>query len=75
MKKSDDLIKVVIVDDHRLFNDGLCGMLKSQQGMNVLAQVYDSREAEHTIRELNPDVVLIDFDLLTNSFVSSIPFM
>ena len=63
MKKSDDLIKVVIVDDHRLFNDGLCGMLKSQQGMNVLAQVYDSREAEHTIRELNPDVVLIDFNM------------
>jgi DNA-binding NarL/FixJ family response regulator len=63
MKKPDDLITIVIVDDHRLFNDGLCGMLKSQGGIDVLAQVYDSREAEQTITELNPDVVLIDFNM------------
>ncbi len=63
MKASPDQIKIVIVDDHRLFNDGLRGMLKSEEGINVLAQVYDSREAENTIRELHPDVVLIDFNM------------
>lgn len=60
MEKS---VKVVIVDDHRLFNDGLCGMLKTQPGIEVLAQVYDPREAEKTILKLNPDVVLVDFNM------------
>jgi DNA-binding NarL/FixJ family response regulator len=63
MNTSNDEIKIIIVDDHRLFNDGLCGMLRSEEGINVLAQVYDSREAENTIRELNPDVVLVDFNM------------
>lgn len=76
MKPSDD-IRIVIVDDHRLFNDGLCGMLKSEDGINVLAQVYDSRDAEKIISELRPDVTLVDFNMphingieLTKSLIS-----
>lgn len=63
MTTSAEKVKIVIVDDHRLFNDGLCGMLKSEESINVLAQVYDSREAEHVIAELHPDVVLVDFNM------------
>jgi DNA-binding NarL/FixJ family response regulator len=62
MTISDKPISIVIVDDHRLFNDGLCGMLKAQ-GVDVLAQVYDSREAEQIIRRTSPDVVLADFNM------------
>lgn len=62
MKTTAD-IRIVIVDDHRLFNDGLFVMLNAAEGMAVLAQVYDSREAEMTIRELKPDVVLVDFNM------------
>lgn len=61
MKTAD--IKIIIVDDHRLFNDGLCAMLKGVEGIEVLAQVYDSRDAEKAIRELCPDVVLVDFNM------------
>ncbi len=61
MKTAD--IRIIIVDDHRLFNDGLCAMLKGVEGIEVLAQVYDSRDAERTIRELHPDVVLVDFNM------------
>lgn len=61
--KPSPKIKIVIVDDHRLFNDGLQGMLKSEEEIQVLRQVYDSREAEKIIRELQPDVVLIDFNM------------
>lgn len=63
MKTSADEIRIIIVDDHRLFNDGLCGMLKSEEGIIVLAQVYDSREAEKIIHESHPDVVLVDFNM------------
>jgi DNA-binding NarL/FixJ family response regulator len=63
MKTSTNSIKIIIVDDHRLFNDGLYGMLKEEEGISVLAQVYDSREAEKKIHELHPDVVLVDFNM------------
>ncbi len=63
MKTADDPIRIIIVDDHRLFNDGLQGMLQSEPGIAVLAQVYDSREAERAVAQLNPDLVLIDFNM------------
>jgi two-component system nitrate/nitrite response regulator NarL len=56
-------IKVIIIDDHQLFNDGLFAMLSSEKSLNVIAQVYDSREAERKISELNPDIVLVDFNM------------
>ena len=61
--KTTDNIKIIIVDDHRLFNDGLYGMLKQVEGIDVLAQVYDSRDAENIIGKLRPDVVLVDFNM------------
>jgi DNA-binding NarL/FixJ family response regulator len=60
---TDANIRIIIIDDHRLFNDGLNEMLKSQPGMDVLAQAYDSREAEHLVFSLKPDVVLVDFNM------------
>lgn len=64
MKKSDkDLIKVMIIDDHRLFNDGLNAMLEPEPGIEVLAQVYDSRESRAKVKKLKPDVVLMDFNM------------
>lgn len=59
----DKTVKIIIVDDHRLFNDGLQGMLRTQPGLEVLAQIYDPRDAEKTILKLNPDVVLVDFNM------------
>src|ERR1043165_8211446 len=74
-------IRVIIVDDHRLFNDGLHMMLKnSASGIDVQAQIYDSREAEEKILKLKPDVALIDFNMphingieLTKTLVTRAP--
>src|SRR5687767_14203220 len=62
-KVTTDSIRIVIVDDHRLFNDGLHSMLSTETQIKVVAQVYDSRGAEQIIMELTPDVVLIDFNM------------
>jgi DNA-binding NarL/FixJ family response regulator len=56
-------IKIIIIDDHRLFNDGLNSILEQEPGIEVLAQVYDSREARAKVKKLNPDVVLMDFNM------------
>jgi len=63
MKRSNATVNVLIVDDHRLFNDGLNTMLESEPAINVLAQVYDSREAREKINQLAPHVVLMDYNM------------
>src|SRR6478736_2349887 len=63
MKKSSSVIKVMIIDDHRLFNDGLNAMLEPEKHIEVLTQVYDSREARIKVKKLTPDVVLMDFNM------------
>jgi len=63
MKKSNSVINVVIIDDHRLFNDGLNAMLEPEKQIEVLTQVYDSREARIKVKKLTPDVVLMDFNM------------
>lgn len=60
---SGDVVKVLIVDDHRLYSDGLNTMLEPEPGINVLGQVYDSREAKEKIAECDPHVVLMDYNM------------
>lgn len=58
-----DPVRVLIVDDHRLFNDGLRAMLADEARLAVVAQVYDSRQAKRQVHLLTPDLVLLDFNM------------
>jgi two-component system nitrate/nitrite response regulator NarL len=62
-KESDEPIRVMIIDDHRLFNDGLNAMLEEESSIQVLKRVYDSREAQEHVKKFKPDVVLMDFNM------------
>jgi DNA-binding NarL/FixJ family response regulator len=80
METAEEIISIVIVDDHRLFNDGLRSMLSIEHQVKVVAQVYDSRDAEQTIMALKPGVALIDFNMphingieLTKTLVTRAP--
>ena len=57
------MIKLLIVDDHKLFSNGLAALLEKYEDFEVLKQVDDSRNAIHEVQNLNPDVVLIDFNM------------
>lgn len=53
----------VIVDDHALFNDGLSLILKESVPFHVIEQVYDSRYAYQKCASLEPDLVLVDYNM------------
>ena len=55
--------KVIIIDDHALFNEGLSLILKESGQFNVIKQVYDSRQACYDCQLLVPELVLIDFNM------------
>ncbi|MFH1463593.1 MAG: response regulator transcription factor [Pseudomonadota bacterium] len=53
-------MKILLVDDHRLFRDGLRPLLARQADMVVVGEAGDGREALALVGELAPDVVLMD---------------
>jgi DNA-binding NarL/FixJ family response regulator len=55
-------IRVVIVDDHGLFRTGLRSLLE-EQGVQVVGEAGDGAEALDLVRELTPDVVLMDLNM------------
>lgn len=55
------LPRVLIVDDHRLFADGLSEMLKDR--FEVVATLTDPRVLVDAVRRLQPDVVLLDMSM------------
>jgi len=53
----------VLVDDHQLFNDGLRLILNNSPRFEVVGQVFDSRRAYDTCAGLQPDLVLVDYNM------------
>ncbi len=56
-------IRTILIDDHRLFNDGLSLVLRESPDFVVIEQVYDSREAFAACSKHAPDLVLVDFNM------------
>lgn len=56
-------MKIVLVDDHTLFREGLASLLKAQADMELVGMAGTVREAVEITLEKRPDIVLIDFGL------------
>jgi len=59
-EKGDEMIQVLIVDDHRLFRIGIIKMLRDVTGVRIVGEAGSGEEAVRLCRELVPDVVLMD---------------
>ena len=58
-----DPIKLLIVDDHPLFRQGLIDVLEMDPELCVVAQASDGESALMMAREHHPDIVLMDVNL------------
>jgi two-component system, NarL family, response regulator LiaR len=56
----DDAIRVLVVDDHAVVREGLRTFLSLQDGIEVVGEACDGREAIAAAQRLRPDVVLMD---------------
>lgn len=57
------MIKVAIVDDHKMFRDGVSAILSDEEDIEVIWSVSSSKETLELINVKVPDVVLMDLSL------------
>src|SRR6266702_5033793 len=55
-------VRVLIVDDHDLFRSGLRNLLE-EEGVQIIGEAAAGQEALKIVRELAPDVVVMDLNM------------
>jgi DNA-binding NarL/FixJ family response regulator len=58
-----ETFKILIIDDHRLFNDGVKTMLFDLENVAEIKQLNDANDAPNEVFRLNPDIVLMDYNM------------
>ena len=56
-------ITLLIVDDHPLFRQGVADALALEDGFRVVGQAADGKHALELIRDLEPDIAVLDVNL------------
>ncbi len=55
-----EAIRVLVADDHAVVREGLRTFLELQEGIEVVGEAADGREAVEAAERLRPDVVVLD---------------
>jgi two-component system response regulator NreC len=58
--KMDAPVRLIIADDHAVLREGLRLLLHGNQGLEVVAEAVDGKDALHKAEELRPDIILLD---------------
>ncbi|MCD2168790.1 MULTISPECIES: response regulator transcription factor [Microbacterium] len=53
-------VRIVLVDDQSLFRAGIRMVIDSQNDLEVVGEASDGREAIEVVRQVRPDIVLMD---------------
>ena len=56
-------VKIVIIEDYKLTRVGLRSSLNEFEGINVVGEAEDGEKGINIVKEIKPDVVLMDLGL------------
>ena len=55
--------KILVADDHPIFRQGLIRTIESHSSFNIIAEVNDGMQAFNKIKELKPDIAILDISM------------
>ena len=53
-------IRILLADDHKITREGLRSLLEKEPDMEVVAEAEEGRKTVSLVREVVPDVVIMD---------------
>jgi two-component system, NarL family, response regulator NreC len=66
-------LRIVLADDHRVVRRGLQLILSGETDFEVVAQAGDIASVKRQVRELQPDVLLLDLNMPGGPVLDAIP--
>jgi two-component system, NarL family, response regulator LiaR len=67
MCKENSKVRILLADDHQVVRESLAKLLQEQPDIQVVGEAGDGDSAVELVRQLKPDVVLMDLELPTIS--------
>jgi len=67
-------MRVIIIDDHALFRDGLKGLLE-QRNINVAAVAADGEEGIELALQIRPDIIMLDLRMPHMGGLDTLPIL
>lgn len=62
-EQTDKIIKILIIDDHQLFREGVKRILAMENNFDVVAEGDDGSTAIKLVEQYQPDVILMDINM------------
>lgn len=56
-------IRVMVVDDHQMFIDGIVALLQEVKEIDIIAQALNGNEVLHRLKSCYPDIILMDIGM------------
>ncbi|ADH98539.1 response regulator transcription factor [Salisediminibacterium selenitireducens] len=60
---NQDTLRILLIDDHQLFREGVKRILTMEPGLEVVAEGNDGEDVVDLVRQNKPDVVLMDINM------------
>jgi DNA-binding NarL/FixJ family response regulator len=58
-----DKIKIILVDDHHLFREGIKSLLSGYDDFEIIGEAADGKELFSKLESLQPDIIIMDISL------------
>ena len=65
--------RLILVDDHTLFRDGLRTILQMEDDLEVIADVESAEDIVELVWQLKPDLLLLDIRMPTGNGLEAVP--
>jgi PAS domain S-box-containing protein len=63
IKKGEDKIRILVVDDHTVVRQGIFALLSFHSDIEIVGKAGNGHEAIEKARQLQPDVILMDINM------------